>query len=93
MKTLRLYDAARATGYVCENALDQSDRLVEDLAGEVNTRLPPCVRSVLATLTAPDFLRASVFNSRTSVAVQARRFFDFLAIVVLPCDFACDPVA
>jgi hypothetical protein len=84
MKTLRLYDAIRATRYFCENALDQSDRLVEDLAGEVSTCLPLCVRSVLATLTAPVFLRASAFNSRTSVAVQARRFFNFLAILRFP---------
>jgi hypothetical protein len=41
---------------------------------------PSVLRNRLAILPAAVFFFASVFNSRTSVAVQARRFFDFLAI-------------
>jgi hypothetical protein len=41
---------------------------------------PSVLLSLLAILDAAVFFFASVFSSRTSVAVQARRFFDFLAI-------------
>jgi hypothetical protein len=41
---------------------------------------PSVLRNFLAILAAAVFFFAKVFNSRTSVAVQARRFFDFLAI-------------
>jgi hypothetical protein len=44
-------------------------------------RVAPSVRfNFLAILAAGVFLRAMVFSSRTSVEVQARRFFDFLGI-------------
>jgi hypothetical protein len=68
--------------YSCENALPQSDKVVEDLAGDVSTRLPLRVRRVVATLCAAVLFLASLFNSPTWVAVQARRFFAFLAILV-----------
>jgi hypothetical protein len=41
---------------------------------------PSVLRNFLAIFPAAVFFFASAFNSRTSVAVQARRFFDFLAI-------------
>src|SRR6185437_7206779 len=41
---------------------------------------PSVLFNFLAILAAAVFFLASDFNSRISVAVQARRFFDFLAI-------------
>jgi hypothetical protein len=41
---------------------------------------PSVLFNFLAIFAAAVFFFANVFNSRTSVAVQARRFFDFLAI-------------
>jgi hypothetical protein len=41
---------------------------------------PSVLRSFLAIFPAAVFFFAMLFNSRTSVAVHARRFFDFLAI-------------
>jgi hypothetical protein len=41
---------------------------------------PSVLRNFLAILAAVVFFFAMLFNSRTSVAVHARRFFDFLAI-------------
>jgi hypothetical protein len=44
-------------------------------------RVAPSVRfNFLAIFAAAVFFFANAFNSRTSVAVQPRRFFDFLAI-------------
>ena len=44
---------------------------------------PSVLFSDLAIFPAAVFFFASVFSSRTSVAVQARRFFDFLAMTPL----------
>ena len=41
---------------------------------------PSVLRNFLAIFPAAVFFFAKLFNSRTSVAVHARRFFDFLAI-------------
>jgi hypothetical protein len=41
---------------------------------------PSVLRNFLAIFPAVVFFFAKLFNSRTSVAVHARRFFDFLAI-------------
>jgi hypothetical protein len=41
---------------------------------------PSDLCSFLAIFAAAVFFLESVFSSRTSVAVQARRFFDFLAM-------------
>jgi hypothetical protein len=41
---------------------------------------PSVLLNLLAIFAAAVFFFAMLFNSRTSVAVHARRFFDFLAI-------------
>jgi hypothetical protein len=73
--------------YSRPNARAQSAAVVEDFAGDASTSslwwgtAPPGRRSFLAILALAVFFFATDFSLRISVAVQARRFFAFFAIL------------